>query len=559
MMVANQKLALAIILLTKFNLLNNSTLKYQILFIGLMTWMALGPNLLAQPGTTSEAEVNRQKVFIEANKQKLLENYEEASVLFKEVLKTNPRNHAAAYELARVYDVLDNGEKALSSIKVAVSLDPTNMWYKLFLADVLEKSLNYGDAATIYEEMVEKFPETEYHYFQLAYYQVKSNKIKEAIGTYNKIEKKFGKNIELSRKKHALYIGSGDNKSAAKELESLVKEFPNNISYLHLLAGFYAQQGNDSNAKATYKKILTLDPTNAKATIALANEKKEGGNDISYLRSLESVFRDKNEDIDIKIKTLFPYIEKIIEGNASAEMIEAAVSLGEALTIVHPDEAKSYSIYGDLLYHAGESKEALVQYEKTIELNKNVFSVWEQIMYIHAEQYNMEELAEISEKGMDFFPNQVKLFYFNGIANSELENYKEAMSSLTQASIMAGKSEELKMDIFYRMAKPLVAQGKIDKAQDKITKALAIDADNFRALSAQAYIHAARKENAKAESTYQKALDNGGKNNPDVLEDYGDFLSQSGDNEEAYAYWQKAQQAGGKSTRLQNKISSKGL
>lgn len=519
----------------------------------------LSQNAYAQPGTTTEEEVNKQKIFIEANKQKLLENYEEATVLFKEVLKTNPRNHAAAYELARVYDVLDNDEKALSSIKVAVSLDPTNMWYKLFLADVLEKSLKFNDAATIYEEMVEKYPETEYHYFQLAYYQVKSNKIKEAIATYNRIEKKFGKNIELTRKKHALYLGQGDNKNAAKELEGLVKAFPDNISYLHLLAGFYAQQENDSGAKSTYKKILELDPSNAKATIALANDKKEGGDDISYLRSLEAVFRDKNESIDIKIKTLFPYIEKIVDGKAAPEMTEAAVSLGEALTIVHPEEAKSFSIYGDLLYHSGETEEALSQYDKTIELNKNVFSVWEQVMYIHAELYNMEELATVSEKGMDIFPNQVKLFYFNGIANSELENYKDAMSSLNQASIMAGKNKSLKIDIYCRMVKPLVAQGKVDKAQDKITKALALDSENFRTLSAQAYIHSAQKDAAQAEAAYQKALQKGGKDNPGVLEDYGDFLLQQGDNEEANIYWLKAQKAGGKSARLQNKITNKGL
>ena len=524
-----------------------------------MFGILLSQNAYAQPGTTTEEEVNKQKIFIEANKQKLLENYEEATVLFKEVLKTNPRNHAAAYELARVYDVLDNDEKALSSIKVAVSLDPTNMWYKLFLADVLEKSLKFNDAATIYEEMVEKYPETEYHYFQLAYYQVKSNKIKEAIATYNRIEKKFGKNIELTRKKHALYLGQGDNKNAAKELEGLVKAFPDNISYLHLLAGFYAQQENDSGAKSTYKKILELDPSNAKATIALANDKKEGGDDISYLRSLEAVFRDKNESIDIKIKTLFPYIEKIVDGKAAPEMTEAAVSLGEALTIVHPEEAKSFSIYGDLLYHSGETEEALSQYDKTIELNKNVFSVWEQVMYIHAELYNMEELATVSEKGMDIFPNQVKLFYFNGIANSELENYKDAMSSLNQASIMAGKNKSLKIDIYCRMVKPLVAQGKVDKAQDKITKALALDSENFRTLSAQAYIHSAQKDAAQAEAAYQKALQKGGKDNPGVLEDYGDFLLQQGDNEEANIYWLKAQKAGGKSARLQNKITNKGL
>lgn len=538
----------------------NTALKYLVISFCILFGLLSASTIFAQPGTTTEAEVNKQKVFIEANKQKLLENYEEATVLFKEVLKTDPLNHAAAYELARVYDVLDNDEKALNSIKVAVSLSPTNMWYKLFLADVLEKSLKFDDAAKIYKEMVDKYPDTEYHYFQLAFYQIKDNKLDNAIETYNKIEKKFGKNVETTRKKHTLYLGKGDTKNAAKELESLVKSYPDNISYLHLLAGFYNQQGKEADAKETYQKILTIDPNNAKAAIALAADKKAvGGDDVSYLRSLQSVFNDKNEEIDIKIKTLFPYIEKITEGKGNPELIEATLSLGELLTVVHPEEAKAFSIYGDLLYHNNQSKEALKQYEETIQLNSKVFSVWEQIMYIHADLYQMDELAKISEKGMDIFPNQVKLYYFNGIAHGELQNYQDALSSLNQAFLMSGKNENLQIDILSRMVKPLVSIGKVEKAQVKIDKALALDPDNFKSINAQAFIAAIKKDNEQAETLYQKALNKGGENNPDVLEDYADFLFQQGNTNSAIEYWNKAVKAGGKSTRLKDKISKKGL
>jgi len=522
--------------------------------------MISAPTILAQPGTTTEAEVNKQKVFIEANKQKLLENYEEATVLFKEVLKTDPRNHAAAYELARVYDVLDNDDKALSSIKVAVSLSPSNMWYKLFLADVLEKSMKYDDAAKIYQEMVDNFPDTEYHYFQLAFYQVKDNKPNDAIDTYNLIEKKFGKNVETTRKKHTLYLGTGDNKNAAKELESLVKAYPDNISYLHLLAGFYNQQGREADAKDSYKKILELDPNNAKAAIAIAADKKAvGGDDVSFLRSLESVFTDKNEEIDIKIKTLFPYIDKINEGQGNPELIEATLSLGKVLTVVHPEEAKAFSIYGDLLYHNNQPQEALKQYEETIKLNGKVFSVWEQIMYIHVDLYQMEELAKISEKAMDIFPNQVKLYYLNGIANAELQNHQGAISSLNQAMIMSGKNQDLKVDILSRMVKPLIATNKVDKAKNQIKKAIELDPENFRTINAQALLAIHTNESKKAEALYQKALSKGGINNPEVLEDYADFLLQQGDAAAAYEYWNKAIKAGGKSDRLKDKISKKGL
>jgi tetratricopeptide (TPR) repeat protein len=521
--------------------------------------MIAGNLLMAQPGTTTEKEVNEQKVFIEANKQKLLENYEEASVLFKEVLKNDPRNHAAAYELARVYDVLDNDEKALSSIKIAVSLNPTNTWYKLFLADVLDKSNNYREVISLFKELSEKQPENEYFYFQTAYYQVKDDKIDDAIDTYSQIEKNFGQSVEVTRKKHTLYLGKGDTKNAAKELESLVKKFPDNVSYLHLLAAFYQQQEQTADAKKVYNRILQLDPTNAEATIALASDKKDKGDDSNYLRSLKAVFNEKNENIDIKIKTLYPYITKISEGNADPEMISSAVELGEILTEVHPNDAKAFSIYGDMLFHAGRDNEAIEQYKKTIAINKNVFSVWEQMMYIYAEQYEMEKLAALSEEAMDIYPNQVKLFYFNGIANGELENYKDAISALNQAVIMAGKKTALKADILVRMVKPLIATGKTEKAQDKANAAMELEPNNYRVISANAYIAVQKKDYDAAEKLYQSAFSNGGQSNPEVLEDYGDFMLAQGKEALANEYWIKAQAAGGKSTRLQNKITNKGL
>ena len=56
--------------------------------------------------TYTEEEVNTEKIFIEASREKILVIYETSVVLYTEVLKLEKYNHAAAYELARIYDVL---------------------------------------------------------------------------------------------------------------------------------------------------------------------------------------------------------------------------------------------------------------------------------------------------------------------------------------------------------------------------------------------------------------------------------------------------------------------
>ena len=87
----------------------------------LLTTLILGctywGHLWAQAPRVSEAEVNTQKVFIEANREKILGNYENAAYLYKEVLKKDGKNHAAYYELARIHDVLDQDSEALKAIQ----------------------------------------------------------------------------------------------------------------------------------------------------------------------------------------------------------------------------------------------------------------------------------------------------------------------------------------------------------------------------------------------------------------------------------------------------------
>ena len=65
----------------------------------------------------SEEEVNLQKIFIDANRERILGNYENAESLYKEVLKQDKGNHAASYELGRIYEAMGEEDKAIKVVK----------------------------------------------------------------------------------------------------------------------------------------------------------------------------------------------------------------------------------------------------------------------------------------------------------------------------------------------------------------------------------------------------------------------------------------------------------
>ena len=487
------------------------------LLLGLGTWVQ------AQPGRVTEEEVNAQKVFIEANREKILGNYENAAYLYKEVLKRNSKNHAASYELARIYDVLDKDSEALKAIEQAIKYDNTNPWYRMFLGDIYEKQSNYADAAKVYEALSKEDPNQDYYYYKRAYYLIKAKDTQKAIKVYDELEKRIGITEEVCQKKHRLYLGLGNPKKAAEELEKLIKAYPSEVDYRHALASFYQQIAQLPKAQKEYERILELHPDDARAKIALAGFLKQGGKDVTYLQSLQSIFQKPELDIDAKIKELIPYIHKVAE-TGDPDLAAAALDLAVILAEVHPQQAKSFSAYGDLLYYSGQREKALPQYQKALQLDDTVFPIWEQVMYIALETNDIEVLEKYATEAIDLFPNQAKAYYFKGIAKSEKKKYDDAIAEFEQALLMSRKKPALKLDLLHRLG----------------------------------LAHFESHQYKSAKEWLSKALDSGGDKNPLILEHYGDVLFQLQDPENALRYWQKALDRGSQSQTLMKKIEEGG-
>jgi len=481
----------------------------------------------------------------------------------------------------------------LHSIKEALSINPENVWYEMFLAELQDKMGKPKEAAKVFEDLVGQDNGNTYYYEKWAFYLVKAGEAAKAIKVYNKLEDKIGVNEELSSKKYRLYLGLGNQKKAAAELQTLIRSAPSNTDYKHMLASFYIQVGDQEEADKIYKEILKIDPNDAYASIALAEKLKAGGDDISYLSTLKPVFEKSDVSIDVKIKELIPYIHKIAN-SGDKQLSIAVLELVEILEEVHPDDAKSYSAFGDILYYSGDNQTALVKYEKALELNESVFTIWEQVMYINLELGNFEVLLQTSVDAIDLFPNQAKAYYFNGVANGQLKKHSDALSSLQQALLMSRKMVVLRLDIYNHMAIEYYQLKKFDKSDTAFEEALKVNPSAHTILNRYSYYLALRgeklakakemcakanelspnspyyqdtygwilykiKEYSAAKEWISKAIANGGDEIPNILEHYGDILFQLNDVENAIVNWQKALDKGSSSEILEKKIADRQL
>ena len=534
-----------------------------------------------------------QSRFIDASRERILGNYDKAIPIYEEILKKDENNHAAAYELARVYMAKETFDKAVRYAKTAIELDPENVWYQQFLADLYQEIGQNGEAAEIYKRLVKQDPEKEEYYYKWAYLLVRANEIDEAVKVYDQLESRIGVTEEVVRRKHSLYLGMGDKGKAARELERLIEAYPENEEYLHLLAGFFEEMGEKEKAQATYQRILEVDPGNVKAKLALAGNPDESSDERGFLESLKPVFRQPNVDIDLKIKRIMPLIQKVAS-TGDRQLGAAALELTGILEEQHPEEAKAYAASADLLYHLGRRREAIQKYRKTLELDDTVYLVWEQLLYALYEEADYEALEEKAEEAMDFFPNKASAYYLYGTAVNELGDQDDALSALQQALLMAGNDQRMTYNIQARLGIVYGAMGDIGDAARAFDAALALNPQSAKVLSdyslllakngdrldeaeemarkanglqpdtpefqdAYGWVFYKRKDYNKAKKWVGEALKNGGDEHPRILEHYGDVLFQLGEQETALDYWNQAQEKGNTSKVLEKKINNKQL
>jgi tetratricopeptide (TPR) repeat protein len=551
------------------------------------------PGLYAQVDRIDEEVVKIQELFIDASREKLLGNYEEAIDILESILRKDRQNATAAFEMARIYEAQNEQEKSLKYAKDAAEWEEHNLWYQKFLADLQQQAGQYKEAAEIYERIVELEPNDEQSYYRLAFLLVKANEVKDALKVYDELEDRLGLNEEVIRRKHTLYLSQRQDKKAAGELLRLIDAFPDNITYRHLLAGFYEQIGEDQKAQMVYNGILEIDPDNAKAKMALAGQSGMESDEIRYLNNLKEPFASPDTDIDTKIKAILPFIQKVAD-TGDQKLADAVLELTAILEDVHPGSAKVPSAAGDLLYHSGRKVEALPKYLKSIEEDNANFMVWEQIMQLYEETFQFKALRDFSERAMDYYPNQPMVYYMNALADYHLGNPDTALASLQQAGFMAGGN--VRALVLIQSLEGLLHEeaGNTDAAGEAFAKALATDDTAPPALARYAYALALRGERLKeaeqmaqkanellpgqaeyqmqlgwvlyqkgdyqkARAWLQRALDNGGSNSPVILEHLGDAVFQLGKVEEAVGYWKKARTAGSGSSMLEQKIEQRKL
>jgi tetratricopeptide (TPR) repeat protein len=529
--------------------------------------------------------------FFNANKEKILGNYDLAESLFLKALSINPNSAASMYELANIYAFQNNKRNALIYSKKAALIDPKNSWYQLLYIECLKEDKQYSEVINVYQKLLKEYPDRMEYYYEMANMYLSLNKINEAIKIYDEIEKVVGITDDASMQKIRIFRATNSFDKAILEAQKLITTFPKEGKYYGILGELYQSTGEPEKALAVYTDLIKLNPEDPYAHLTLADYYRNQHQKEKAFNEIKIAFKSKELDIDTKVKILLSYYS-ITE--TYTELKSDADELCKIIVEVHPNEAKAFSIYGDFLYRDKKLDEARIQYRKAIALDKEKYTLWNQLLIIESELNDFVSMQKESKEAMELFPNQALPYFLNGSANIRLKNYKDAVVALNQGKEFVFDNDTF-LSQFYANIGDAQYQLKNYTASDSAyDMALEKDPQNNYVLNNYAYYLSLRKfklEKAEAMSkksielepnsnSYQdtygwilyqmkkyedakiwigKALANGGSDNGTLLEHYGDVLFRLNDIDNAIKYWMDAKKVGGASDFIDKKIADKKL
>ena len=486
--------------------------------------------------------------------------------------KINPSESAIKYFISKSYFQLKNLSQAILYGKRAFHLERSNLHYAQSLAYLYRINNKLENSVHIYEEIIKQDQAPERVFLDLIDLYLLTKKYRSSLEILNLGEEKFGRNPMFSLRKQRIYLELKQYDQAIEEWKKYIRNFlPDIENSLSLIKNLLTR--NQFKFLPAMLSELKRNYTDSNPEILLLEMRimKKKGEKALYSEKIHQILM--NPQISFKEKKNIFY-----EFSSSSFIDETAlINMIQKMMNMHPGTIELYLSYAHLLMGKMQYKAARTYYLKALDVEKNNFSFWRQIIYIDREINDLSSVITHSELAIERFPYKWELYLYAGEAHSIKKNYQKAKTLLEQGKSFC-KDSFLLADFNSQLGNIYHYLKEYRKSNEAFDAALAFDPDNIQILNNYSYFLSLRRENlqrakqmakkmislAPENATYldtygwtlyvngefdtakeilEKAVKNS--SNPTIIEHYADVLFKVGQKEKALIFWKKALQKSG--------------
>lgn len=407
-----------------------------------------------------------QEYFFEALKQKGIENYDRSIKAFLKCVELDDSQSVVYFELGKNYIQLKNFGAAEDVLKKAISKDPDNEWYLNELYGVYEQTNDFDNTLKTIKLLVRFHPDYQEN---LANLYSKNNKFRQALKVLDDMDKEYGYAKSRDYLRNQIYDANGDDKDRIENLEERITNNPKDEqNYLKLIYR-YSEQNDRKNAFNTAQKLLENLPSSHLVHLALYKFYLEDNETERAINSMGIVLKSDTVNPEAKAKVLNDFV-KFIQDNPQYEE-----RLLEITADVTDDETgKSSAEMAQYYLQKGDKQKALSHFKIALQRDADDFDTIKKVLLLQIDLDMFSDAVVLSNQALEMFPSQPILYLANGVANNNLQQYKEAIESLEIGIDYVIDNVIMEIDFYKQLSTAYKYLNNIQKSQSFAKKAEAL-------------------------------------------------------------------------------------
>jgi tetratricopeptide (TPR) repeat protein len=393
----------------------------------LLFWVLLCNSVLILAQTEPESilpETDKfQDFFYEALKQKGIENYDRAIGELEQCLKLKPNEAIVYSEMGKNYFGLKNYEQSYSSYEKAAQIDPKNKWYWAGMYDVSYQTKNYNQAIIVINKLIEFNESYKEDLVSLYMYTQQFDK---ALVLINELNEKVGKS-EMRDKYKAQILSQGKfQNSEIDNLLAQIKLNPKEESNYVALIKLYSENNQAEKAVEITKRLEIEIPESEWAQVGLFKYYLDKNDGPKAIHSMNIILGSSKIDTKIKHRVLNEFLIFVNKNPQYSTDLEKAIAYFDK----DPDVNVAKEI-GKYYYGKKQWDKAILYYELSLK-NNSAPDIETQMLLLqsYVETKQFEVVAKKAASLVEIFPSQPQFYFYSGLANNQLKQYKKAAEML---------------------------------------------------------------------------------------------------------------------------------
>ena len=532
-------------------------------------------------------------IFMEAQKQKLADNFDAFYELLAHAHEIDPNNTAISFYMGMCLLRMNNTtkelcEQGLALMKEHFEKQPEDLYETTFYSDANMQLGHPDEALRAIKLLNERNPNRLELQVRLAEAYSRSGDFAQSNATYDSIETLFGKAIQITSSKIENYMAMNDSTGALHEMRGILATAPQNDSYNLAMSGLFQHYGMSDSALYYLDRAQEYAPDNGLIYLTRAQYCQQAGDSAGYEQQIYNALTAEQLDVDTKLGVLLTYIREKLAQEDTTQRID---NLFTVLIQQHPHEAKIHQLYSEYLYTKKDIKGAIEQLSYSLDVNPTDAEGWRNMVILNMMDDNYADAIKASEKALEYNPDNIDLYGYVAGCYHQMKEYPKAISLYEQILTMTDSTDlDRKADIITAMgdiyselkdsvktvecyeraleinpinsgtlnnyAYYLAQRGEdLDHAERMAALALKDLPDNANFIDTYAWVYFAKKDYEKALLYIKSAVEKDEDNH--LLEHYGDILWFNNEREAAVEQWTKALETDPDNELLQRKVKDK--